>query len=226
MKLRITMIDWKYPDDGKTPSPEVLDLAEKSHVMILYMSLANGAIVEMKAEADSEEALGVLRGLIQGAGSGVRADLSAQEKATRIDSLRMLPKTQSLPHQKCYPPSVFSTSMEKDHEAFDEPTRPTRTHSIHRPAIPPGQQNRQEAYPRRANRRHRLSSQVRYPIAQQPTCQSLTSKPPAATRVSTTTRSRWHWSSSGKPPTGSVPNAWCRFYPNSSLRSNDMGIYG
>ena len=46
------------------------------------MSLANGAIVEMKAEADSEEALGVLRGLIQGAGSGVRADLSAQEKAT------------------------------------------------------------------------------------------------------------------------------------------------
>ena len=27
MKLRITMIDWKYPDDGKTPSPEVLDLA-------------------------------------------------------------------------------------------------------------------------------------------------------------------------------------------------------
>ena len=81
MKLRITMIDWEYPDDGKTPSPEVLDLAEKSHVMILYMSLANGAIVEMKAEADSEEALDVLRGLIQGAGSGVRADLSAQEKA-------------------------------------------------------------------------------------------------------------------------------------------------
>ncbi len=80
MKLRITMIDWKYPDDGQTPSPEVLDLAEQSQVMILYMSLANGAIVEMKAEADSEEALDVLRGLIQGAGSGVRADLSAQEK--------------------------------------------------------------------------------------------------------------------------------------------------
>ncbi len=81
MKLRITMIDWKYPDDGQTPSPEVLDLAERSQVMLLYMSLADGAIVEMKAEADSEEALDVLRGLIQGAGSGVRADLSAQEKA-------------------------------------------------------------------------------------------------------------------------------------------------
>ena len=80
MKLRITMIDWKYPDDGQTPSPEVLDLAEQSQVMLLYMSLADGAIVEMKAEADSEEALDVLRGLIQGAGSGVRADLSAQEK--------------------------------------------------------------------------------------------------------------------------------------------------
>ncbi len=81
MKLRILMIDWEYPDDGKPPSPQVLDLTEQGDVMDLYMSLANGTIVEMKAEGDSEEALDVLRGLIRGAGAGVQADLSAQEKA-------------------------------------------------------------------------------------------------------------------------------------------------
>ncbi len=81
MKLRILMIDWEYPDDGKPPSPQVLDLAEKGDVMELYMSLANGLIVEMKAEGDSEEALEVLRGLIRGAGNGKQAHLSAQEKA-------------------------------------------------------------------------------------------------------------------------------------------------
>ena len=63
MKLRILMIDWEYPDDGKPPSPEVLELTEKGDVMDLYMSLANGAIVEMKAEGYSEEALDVLQAM-------------------------------------------------------------------------------------------------------------------------------------------------------------------
>ena len=75
------MIDWAYPAERKAPSPEVIDLSQKSDLMSLYLSLANGVIVEMKAEADSEEALGALRGLIEGAGSGVRHALSAQEKA-------------------------------------------------------------------------------------------------------------------------------------------------
>ena len=75
------MIDWEYPDERKTPAPEVLELSQKSDLMSLYLSLANGVIIEMKAEADSEEALGALRGLIEGAGSGVRRDLSEEEKA-------------------------------------------------------------------------------------------------------------------------------------------------
>ena len=75
------MIDWEYPDERKIPAPEVVDLSQKSDLMILYLSLANGTIVEMKAEADSEEALDALRGLIQGAGSGARRDLSDDEKA-------------------------------------------------------------------------------------------------------------------------------------------------
>ena len=84
MKLLLTIIDWEYPDDGKIPRPERLDVSEMDQVMPLYMSFANGLIVEMKAEGDSEEALKLIRGLASGAGSCTLIDTLANEDKARL----------------------------------------------------------------------------------------------------------------------------------------------
>lgn len=47
--------------------------------MALYLSFANGIILEMKAEGDAEESLDVLRGIILGAGSCTKVALSPEE---------------------------------------------------------------------------------------------------------------------------------------------------
>ena len=79
-KLRITMIDWEYPSDGKSPLPTVWDLQQQNQLMALYLSFANGIILEMKAEGNTNDSLDVLRGIILGAGSCVLVTLSDDEK--------------------------------------------------------------------------------------------------------------------------------------------------
>ena len=74
------MIDWEYPSDGKTPLPIVWDLQKENQLMALYLSFANGIILEMKAEADTDDSLDVLRGIILGAGSCAEFTLSGHEK--------------------------------------------------------------------------------------------------------------------------------------------------
>jgi len=59
-KLLITMIAWEYPSDGRLPVPTIWDLVDKNQLMGLYLALANGIILEMKAEGNSQEALDVL----------------------------------------------------------------------------------------------------------------------------------------------------------------------
>ena len=86
MRLLLTIIDWDYPDDGKTPRPEHWDLASDTmdRLMPLYLSFANGIIVEMKAEGDSEEALKLIRGLASGAGSCTKVDALTDEDKARL----------------------------------------------------------------------------------------------------------------------------------------------
>jgi len=79
-KLLITMIYWEYPSDRKLPLPIVWDLEKENQLMALYLSFANGIILEMKAEAETDDSLDVLRGIILGAGSCVAATLSDDEK--------------------------------------------------------------------------------------------------------------------------------------------------
>ncbi len=74
------MIEWEYPSDGKIPRLDIWDLSDRNAVMALYLALANGVVVEMKAEGDSVEALDVLRGLLQGAGSCSPVTLSTEQK--------------------------------------------------------------------------------------------------------------------------------------------------
>ncbi|MBE7472696.1 MAG: hypothetical protein DPW09_35235 [Anaerolineae bacterium] len=71
MRLRLITIDWEYPENNKIPEPEFLDLSSitQNELIALYSTFANGIILEMKAEGDSEKALEFIRGLALGAGS-------------------------------------------------------------------------------------------------------------------------------------------------------------
>lgn len=80
IKLLITMIDWECPTDGEPLLPMIWDLYQKDTLLNLYQALANGIIVEMKAEGDTEAALDVLRGMLSGAGSAEAITLSETGK--------------------------------------------------------------------------------------------------------------------------------------------------
>lgn len=71
MRLRLVVIDWEYPDDNKVPEPEILDLTSmtENELMALYLTFANGVILEMRVDGDSEKALEFIRGVALGAGS-------------------------------------------------------------------------------------------------------------------------------------------------------------
>ena len=74
------MIDWEYPSDGKSPLPTTWDLQQENQLMALYLSFANGIILEMKAEGDTDDSLNILRGIILGAGSCIAITPSDYEK--------------------------------------------------------------------------------------------------------------------------------------------------
>ncbi len=86
MRLLLTIIDWEYPDDGKIPRAERWDLSSDTmdQLMPLYLSFANGIIIEMKAEGDSEDALKLIRSLALGAGSCTQIDTLADEDKERL----------------------------------------------------------------------------------------------------------------------------------------------
>lgn len=86
MKLRLTIIDWEYPDNGQIPEPQLLDLSSmnKNELMALYLTFANGIIIEMKAQGDSEEAIQLIRGLALGAGSCKLVDTLSQEEKEKL----------------------------------------------------------------------------------------------------------------------------------------------
>lgn len=79
-KLLITLIDWEYPSDGKSPLPSVWDLERDNQLMALYLSFANGVFLEMKAEGETDDSLDALRGIVLGAGSCTTVTLSTEEK--------------------------------------------------------------------------------------------------------------------------------------------------
>ena len=80
MKLRITIIDWEYPDDDEELKPQIWEMLNKKALMDLYLAFANGIIVEMKVEGDSEDAVRLIKGIASGAGSCIPYELSTIEK--------------------------------------------------------------------------------------------------------------------------------------------------
>ena len=79
-KLLMTLIAWEYPSKDEPISASVWDLQEQDNLMGLYITLANGVILEMKVEGDTVEAINVLKGMLRGVGSAKPVTLSETEK--------------------------------------------------------------------------------------------------------------------------------------------------
>lgn len=86
MKLLLTIIDWEYPEDREPIKPELYDLSANNadEVMSLYLLFANGVIIELKADGDSEDAIQLIRGLALGAGSCKQLDSLPVEVKERL----------------------------------------------------------------------------------------------------------------------------------------------
>ena len=80
MKLRITIIDWEYPDDKEELEAQVWDMSDMKTIMDLYLAFANGIILEIKIEGDGEDAVKFIQGIARGAGSCIPYELSIKEK--------------------------------------------------------------------------------------------------------------------------------------------------
>ena len=80
-RLRLDMIDWGYPSERAAFNPTIWDLKDESDLMRLVLSLGNGTINELRAEAESQEALDALRGLVTGVGACERVELDVAEQS-------------------------------------------------------------------------------------------------------------------------------------------------
>ena len=80
MKVLLSTIDWEYPKQKYEPDPVVWDLEDRNDLFALYKSIADGIVLEMRIEGESEKALDVFRGIILGGGSGRQITLSEERK--------------------------------------------------------------------------------------------------------------------------------------------------
>lgn len=81
MKLLIHLIDWEYPDTREAFRPSLWTLADPSDLEKLVLALANGLVIELRAVAQSAEALDTLRRLLIGTGQFKPVVLTAEEQA-------------------------------------------------------------------------------------------------------------------------------------------------
>ncbi len=71
MRLLIALIDWRYPAQKTLPTPAVWSLEEEADLVRLYLTVANGLVIELRVEAESAAALEAARGLFTGAGRAI-----------------------------------------------------------------------------------------------------------------------------------------------------------
>jgi hypothetical protein len=80
MRLLISIIDWEYPTSKEEVQPTEWHLQNKETLLSLLLAYGNGIILELRAEGDNEESIGVIRGVAKGTGSGRQVELSLEEK--------------------------------------------------------------------------------------------------------------------------------------------------
>ena len=80
MRLLISIIDWEYPLSEEEIQPRMWNLRDKKTLRDLILAYGNGIILELRAEGETEDALRMLRGIVIGAGSSSKIELSSEEK--------------------------------------------------------------------------------------------------------------------------------------------------
>lgn len=78
LRLLIDMIDWEYPAEKKSYPLEHWDLGDAGDLEKMALALGNGIVIEMRAVAESYEALERLRGLLRSVGSCKPVELDAE----------------------------------------------------------------------------------------------------------------------------------------------------
>ena len=81
MRILADIIDWKYPDKKRGFSPSFYDLNNSSHTMEIYMGLANGTILEMRAISENEEVAECIELMVQKVGSCRETELTPEERS-------------------------------------------------------------------------------------------------------------------------------------------------
>lgn len=81
MRAFIDIIDWEYPAAREPWKPSLWDLADPDVIYRLILDLGNGVILELRAVADSDEALERLRGLFLGVGACEPISLTMEQRA-------------------------------------------------------------------------------------------------------------------------------------------------
>ncbi|MFX1453164.1 MAG: hypothetical protein ACFFCM_20185 [Promethearchaeota archaeon] len=80
MKLLLSTIDWEYPKNKYIPKPDLWNLENRDQLLILYKIIADGIVLEMRIEGESEKALKIIRGILMGGGSCRQTQLSDELK--------------------------------------------------------------------------------------------------------------------------------------------------
>jgi hypothetical protein len=80
MRLLISIIDWEYPSSKEEIQPTEWNLQNIETLKSLLLAYGNGIILELRAEGENEESIGVIRGVAKGTGSSSKVELSLEEK--------------------------------------------------------------------------------------------------------------------------------------------------
>ncbi|NVM02693.1 MAG: hypothetical protein HWN67_10175 [Candidatus Helarchaeota archaeon] len=79
MKVMLSTIDWEYPDEKYIPKPVMWDLENRNELWVLYKMIADGIVLEMRIEGESQKALDVFRDILMGGGSCREITLSDEQ---------------------------------------------------------------------------------------------------------------------------------------------------
>ncbi len=120
VRLRITTIE-KGDSITDLPSAEIVDLEEGNTLMMLVYQVANGEIAEMRVEAENQEGLEAIRGLMIGTGNANLADSNLEE----VRSARLFLEDAECFRQPMNSPNFIFIRRTPQPELFPEILPPT-----------------------------------------------------------------------------------------------------
>lgn len=120
LRLRITTIEKGYSETN-LPSAEIVDLEEGNTLMMLVYQVANGEIAEMRVEAENQDGLEAIRGLLIGTGNAYLAESHLEE----VRNAQLFLEDAECFRQPMNPPNFIFIRRSPQPELFPEILPPT-----------------------------------------------------------------------------------------------------